>query len=122
MTMAIRYVKNNIDDVNGASIGSTGSDYQLVAFDVTLPRGIDAGVDAVVLTWEGVGEIKSILSVTVRDPSDGEMTPMGSIDQVTHTRMRLDETNKIITIAIPPQGISIRLGSVISLLLVIGGY
>ena len=125
MTSVIRYVKNNIDDVNLSSVNSTGSDYQLVAFDIVTTADIavtDPVTSTVVLKWTGAGEIKAILSMIVRNLATGGMITPGAVYYRSHTRMKLDATNKIINITIPRDGTEIPANSVISLLLAIGSY
>ena len=59
MTVAIRYVQNTMDGGdNTPSVGSTGTDSQLVAIDVTTTAGIAATANADVLKWTGSGKIK----------------------------------------------------------------
>ena len=121
--MAIRYVKfTNTDKAESHSVSSTGADYQFVAFDMVSPTGVGLGVTSTVLKWTGVGTIKAILSVIVREPESGKITPMGAVHSETHTEVKLDEASRIITIAVPAKGANIPAGSVISLLLAIGSY
>lgn len=122
MTSVVRYVQNTSTDTNvNVEVGSTGKDYQLVAFDVTTVRGIAAEADAHILTWTGSGQIKAILSVFIRDPN-GDVILSGDGDNAHSTRITLDAAQKTLTIAIPAEGTPIPANSVISLLLVIGNY
>jgi phosphoribosylformylglycinamidine (FGAM) synthase-like enzyme len=123
MTSVVRYVKNTTTAPNvNTAVGSTGSDYQLVAFDITTTAGIAAGANATILTWTGAGKIKSIQNVFIRNPADGEVIPMGEVDQATHTTIRINDTGKIITLSVPGGGAALDAGVVVSLLLVIGNY
>ena len=123
MTSVIRYVKNTSTAANvNVNVASTGGDYQLVAFDITTVAGIAAGAHANILTWTGAGKIKSILSVFVRNPDDGEVIPMGAVAQNTHTLITLDAAAKTLNISIPAGGVAIDAEAVVSLLLVIGNY
>ena len=46
MTAVIRYVTNTMDGgTNTPAVDSTGSDYQLVAFDITTTVGVAQGAD-----------------------------------------------------------------------------
>ena len=123
MTSVIRYVKNTSTAANvNVAVASTGGDYQLVAFDIKTTAGIAAGAHANILTWTGAGKIKSILSVFVRNPDDGEVIPMGAVAQNTHTLITLDAAAKTLNISIPAGGVAIDAEAVVSLLLVIGNY
>jgi hypothetical protein len=123
MTSVIRYVKNTSTAANvNVAVGSTGKDYQLVAFDITTTAAIAAGANANILTWTGAGKIKSIQSVFIRAADDGEVIPLGGVVQNTHALITLDATGKTINIEVPAAGAAIDAGSVVSLLLVIGNY
>ena len=123
MTSVIRYVKNTSTAANvNVNVASTGGDYQLVAFDIKTTAGIAAGAHANILTWTGAGKIKSILSVFVRNPDDGEVIPFGAVAQNTHTLITLDAAAKTLNISIPAGGVAIDAEAVVSLLLVIGNY
>lgn len=123
MTSVIRYVKSTTTAPNvNTAVGSTGSDYQLVAFDITTTAGIAAGANSNILTWTGAGKIKSIQNVFIRNPADGEVIPLGEVDQATHTIITLNDTGKIINISVPGGGAALDAGCVVSLLLVIGNY
>lgn len=123
MSSVIRYVQNTSTAANAnIAVGSTGKDYQLVAFDIKTTAAIDAGANANILTWTGAGKIKSILSVFIRNPADGEVMPLGAVDQDTHTVITIDAKGKTINLSIPAAGVAIDAGSVVSLLLVIGNY
>ncbi len=123
MTSVIRYVKNTSTAANvNIAVGSTGKDFQLLVFDIITTAGIDAEADANILTWTGAGKIQAILSVFVRDPTDGDVIPMGAVAEETHTLITLDAAGKTINIAIPAGGAAIPAGAVVSLLLVIGNY
>ncbi len=123
MTSVVRYVKNTSTAANvNVAVTSTGKDYQLIAFDITTVAGIAAGAHANILTWIGAGKIKSILSVFVRNPDDGEVIPLGAVAQNTHSLITLDATAKTINIAIPAAGVALDANTVVSLLLVIGNY
>jgi hypothetical protein len=115
MTAVIRYVTNTMDAWTHAhTVDSTGSDYQLVAFDITTIGGIDAGANADILTWTGSGKIKSILTISAKVIADGDMIPMSMV--------KIDPTGKIINVSIPTDGAAIPENSLISLILVIGNY
>lgn len=123
MTSVVRYVQHTMDGgVNTPATNSTGSDYQLIHFDVTTTVGIDAGANRNVLQWTGSGKIKSIIDVRAKVIVTGEMIPMGAVAQNTHALITLDATNTIINISILDGGAAIPAASVISLLLVIGNY
>ena len=123
MTAVIRYVTHTMDGgTNTPAVDSTGSDYQLVAFDITTTVGIAAGADADVLVWEGSGTIKSILAISACVIATGEMIPMGVVEQNSHTLVKIDPTSKIINVSIPAGGAAILANSLISLILVIGNY
>ena len=123
MTTVVRHVKNTSTAANvNVAVGSTGKDYQLVAFDIKTTDGIAAGANANILTWTGSGKIKSIQNVFVRNPDDGEIMPMGAVAQNTHTLITLDEDDQTINIDIPAGGVPIDANAVVSLLLVIGNY
>lgn len=124
MTSVVRYVRNTMDGGAPASpaIDSVGSDYELVAFDITTTAGIAQGANLNVFQWTGSGKIKSIISVRAKVIATGEMIPMGAVAQNTHTLITLDATSKIINISVPAAGAAIPAASVISLLLVIGNY
>ena len=123
MTSVVRYVKNTSTAANvNVAVTSTGNDYQLIAFDITTVAGIAAGAHANILTWIGTGKIKSILSVFIRDPANGEVIPVGAVAQNTHSLITLDATAKTINISIPAGGVAIDANAVVSLLLVIGNY
>ena len=123
MTSVVRYVKNTSTAANvNVAVTSTGKDYQLIAFDITTVAGIAAGAHANILTWIGTGKIKSILSVFIRDPANGDVIPMGAVAQNTHSLITLDATAKTINISIPAGGVAIDANAVVSLLLVIGNY
>ena len=122
MASVIRYVKNTLGGANIPDVNSTGADYQLVAFDITTPTEIGLEATITVLKWTGAGTIKAILSVMFREPVSGRVIPMGELDPDTHTKVMLDETNRIITITIPEGAMYIPGNSVINLLLAIGNY
>ena len=127
MTVSVRYVKNTMDGAgNTPSIGSTGTDSQLVAIDVTTTVGIAAGANANVLQWTGSGKIKSVFNVFMRrnvaPNNTGEVIPMGAVAQSTHTTITLDATGKIINIALLGTATPIPANTTISFLLVIGNY
>ena len=123
MTSVIRYVKNTSTAANvNVNVASTGGDYQLVAFDIKTTDGIAAGANANILTWTGAGKIKSILSVFIRAPANGEVISMGAVAQNTHTLITLDAAAKTLNISIPAGGVAIEAEAVVSLLLVIGNY
>ena len=123
MTSVVRYVRNLSTAANvNVNVASTGGDYQLVAFDITTAARIAANANANILTWTGAGKIKSIQNVFVRNPADGEIMPLGAIDQDTHTLITLDEDDQTINIDIPAGGVAIDADAVVSLLLVIGNY
>ena len=123
MTSVIRYVKNTSTAANvNVAVASTGGDYQLVAFDIKTTAGIAAGANANILTWTGAGKIKSILSVFIRAPANGEVISMGAVAQNTHTLITLDAAAKTLNISIPAGGVAIEAEAVVSLLLVIGNY
>ena len=115
MTAVIRYVTHTMDGgTNTPAVDSTGSDYQLVAFDITTTVGIAAGTDAKVLVWTGAGKIKSILSVKITTIPYGE--------EVQPQTVFVDPTGKFIEIAVQEDGTAIPANSLISLILVIGNY
>lgn len=127
MTVSVRYVQNTMDGgANTPSIGSTGTDSQLVAIDVTTTAGIAAGENANVLQWTGSGKIKSVFNVFMRrnvaPNNTGEVIPMGAVAQNTHTTITLDATGKIINIALLAGAPAIPANTTISFLLVIGNY
>ena len=123
MTTVVRHVKNTSTAANvNVAVGSTGKDYQLVAFDIKTTDGIAAGANANILTWMGAGKIQSIQNVFIRNPDDGEIMPLGAIDQDTHTLITLDEDDQTLNIDIPAGGVPIDANAVVSLLLVIGNY
>ena len=123
MTAVIRYVTHTMDGGdNTPAVDSTGSDYQLVAFDITTTVGIAAGADDDVLQWQGAGTIKSILAISASVIATGEMIPMGAVEQDTHTLVTIDPTGKIVNVSIPAGGAAILANSLISLTLVIGNY
>jgi len=111
------------------SVGSTGSDYQLVAIDVLTTAGIAAGGNANVLTWTGTGKIKSIFSVFMRRTGSGvpatdtgEIIPMGAVAQNTHSTFTIDATGKTINCNILANATPLPTFTTISFLLVIGNY
>ena len=132
MTSVIRYVKNTMDGGGGASpaVGSTGSDSQLVAIDVYTTAGIAANANADVLTWTGSGKIKSILSVFMRRTGSGnigvtdtgEIIPLGTVAQNTHSTFTVDATGKTINCSLLAGATPIPTSTTISFLLVIGNY
>ena len=131
MTSVIRYVKNTIDGPAPAQagVGSTGSDYQLVAIDVLTTAGIAANANANVLTWTGPGKIKSIVSVFMRRTGSGnpatdtgEIIPMGAVAQNTHSTFTVDATGKTINCRLLAGATVIPTFTTISFLLVIGNY
>jgi hypothetical protein len=123
MTSVVRYVTHTMDgDDNTPAVDSTGSDYQLVAFDITTTEGIAADADADVLEWEGSGTIKSILAISAKVIATGEMIPMGVVATNTHTLVTIDPAGKIINVAVLAGGVAIPANTTICLLLVIGNY
>jgi hypothetical protein len=95
MPGVIRYVRNSSRVPNvDIDVSSTGWDYQLIAFDITLSAGIAAGAQAVILTLEGSGEIKSVQTVFIRNPQTGEVIPMGAVAQNTPTIRTTDASRK----------------------------
>jgi hypothetical protein len=123
MTTSIRYVQNTTPAANvNTSVASTGGDYQLVAFDITIGAGIAANANANILTWTGSGKIKSILAFTPRVAATGELLPLGIVAQNTHTLITIDASQKILNVIVPAAGVAIPVNTVISLLLVIGNY
>jgi hypothetical protein len=119
MTSVIRYVKNTTTATNvNTNVGSTGGDYQLIAIDVTTVAGIFANGTANVLTWTGSGQIKSILSVFIKSNVGAINVPAAA----GTTRVTIDESGKIVNVAVAAGGTAIAANSVISLLLVIGNY
>ena len=115
MTAVIRYVTHTMDGGdNTPAVDSTGSDYQLVAFDITTTVGVAQGADLQVLVWEGAGTIKSILSVKILNIATGDIIPTGAAF--------VDPTGKFIEIAVQEEGTAIPANSLISLTLVIGNY
>lgn len=126
MTSVVRYIQNTSTGANvNTAVGSTGGDYQLVAFDITTAAGIAAGANANVLTWVGAGKIKSIISVFMRlatAGATGEVIPMGIVATNTHTLVTIDATGKIVNVSVPAAGVALPVNAVISLLLVIGNY
>ena len=119
MTSVIRYMHTTTTAPNvNTTVGSTGGDYQLLAFDIITTAGIAANAHATVLTWTGAGKIKSILSFMVR-------TGAGAINVPTvaaTTSVTIDATGKMITVAVANGGTAITAGSILSILLVIGNY
>lgn len=123
MTTMVRYVQNTMDGgTNTPKVSSTGSDYQLMAFDIVTTAGIAAGANLNVLVWEGAGLIKSILAVRAVVAATGQFIPMGAVAANTHALITIDATQKIINISIPAAGAVVPINSRISLLLVVGSY
>jgi hypothetical protein len=129
MTSVIRYVKNTMDGGGSPSVGSTGSDSQLIAIDVFTSAGIAANANANVLTWTGSGKIKSIVSILMRRtgsgnaPTDtGEIIPMGAVAQNTHSTFTIDATGRTINCRLLATATPIPTFTTISFLLVIGNY
>ena len=130
MTSVIRYVKNTMDGGGSPHVGSTGSDSQLIVIDVLTEAGIAANANADVLTWEGSGRIKSIVSIFMRrtgsgdigDTDTGEIIPMGAVAENTHSIFTIDATGKTINCSILANATPIPTFTTISFLLVIGNY
>ena len=132
MTSVIRYVKNTMDGGAPASprVGSTGTDSQLIVVDVLTEAGIAANANADVLTWEGSGTIKSIVSIFMRRTGSGnigvtdtgEIIPMGAVAENTHSTFTIDATGKTINCSILANATPIPTFTTISFLLVIGNY
>lgn len=130
MTSVIRYVKNTMDGGGSPSVGSTGTDSQLIVVDVFTEAGIAANANADVLTWEGSGTIKSIVSIFMRRTGSGnigvtdtgEIIPMGAVAQNTHSTFTIDATGKTINCSILANATPIPTFTTISFLLVIGNY
>lgn len=121
MTSVIRYVRNISSAPNvGIEVSSHGSDTQLIAFDITLAAGLAPATYNTILTWTGAGEIKSILSLFIRDPATGEVIPYGEIYETTHMMRTLDAARKTVTLCVLQDGPTINPGSVVSMLLLIG--
>ena len=117
MTSVVRYVT-----ANTPAVDSTGSDHQLVAFDITTTGGIEHGASDDVLQWQGSGTIKSILTISAKVIETGEMIPMGAVATNTHTQVTIDPKGKVVQVTIPQAGVTIPANSLISLILVIGNY
>lgn len=119
MTSVVRYVQNTSTAANvNTAVGSTGGDYQLIAFDIITVAGIAANANANVLTWTGSGKIKSVIQYLVKSNAGAIHVPVAAAtDSVT-----IDATGKIINVAVANGGTAIAANSVISLLLVIGNY
>jgi hypothetical protein len=129
MTSVIRYVKNTMDGGGSPAVGSTGSDFQLIAIDVFVTAGIAANANANVLTWTGAGKIKSIVSILMRRTGSGdaatdtgEIIPMGAVAQNTHSTFTIDPTGRTINCSVLPNATPIPTFTTISFLLVIGNY
>ena len=130
MTSVIRYVKNTMDGGGSPHVGSTGSDSQLIVIDVLTTAGIAANANADVLTWEGSGRIKSIVSIFMRRTGSGnigvtdtgEIIPMGAVAENTHSTFTIDATGKTINCSILANATPIPTFTTISFLLVIGNY
>ena len=130
MTSVIRYVKNTMDGGGSPSVGSTGTDSQLIVVDVFTEAGIAANANADVLTWEGSGRIKSIVSIFMRRTGSGnigvtdtgEIIPMGAVAENTHSTFTIDATGKTINCSILANATPIPTFTTISFLLVIGNY
>ena len=130
MTSVIRYVKNTMDGGGSPRVGSTGTDSQLIVIDVLTEAGIAAGANADVLTWEGSGRIKSIVSIFMRRTGSGnigvtdtgEIIPMGAVAENTHSTFTIDATVKTINCSILANATPIPTFTTISFLLVIGNY
>lgn len=119
MTSVIRHVKNTTTATNvNTEIASTGSDHQLIAFDITTAAAIAAGANADILTWTGAGKIMSIVSFFVRSNAGVINAPIAA----NPTSVVIDATGKKINIAIAANGTPVVANSTISMLLVIGNY
>lgn len=115
MTSVVRYVTNNTGVA--ITVGSTGGDYQLVAYDITLGAQIAANANANILQYTGPGKIKSILLYLVKAAGSVRSPAPALQDVVT-----IDATGKIINVAVANGGVAIAQNSLVSLLLVIGNY
>lgn len=119
MTSVVRYVQNTSTAANvNTAVGSTGGDYQLIAFDIITVAGIAANANANVLTWTGSGKIKSIMSVEVFSQAGAINAPSAA----AATSVTIDATGKIINVAVANAGTAIVANSIIKLLLIIGNY
>jgi hypothetical protein len=122
MTSVVRYVQNTTTAANvNTNAGSTGTDYQLVVFDITTTAGITANANANILTWTGAGKIKSIASVLIKATNTQGVVGVG-ITLVTATNIIIDATGKVINLAVSNGGVGIPANATICLTLVIGNY
>lgn len=122
MTSVVRYVQNTTTAANvNTNAGSTGTDYQLVVFDITTTAAIAAGANANILTWTGAGKIKSIASVLMKATTTQGVIGVG-ITALTATNLTIDATGKIINLAVLAGGVAVPANATICLTLVIGNY
>ena len=122
MTAVIRYVTHTMDGGdNTPDVDSTGSDSQLLAFDITTTEGIAAEDNADVLVWKGSGKIKSIASILIKAQGTQGIVGVG-ITNLTATNFTIDATGKIINVAVLAEGVAIPANATICLVLVIGNY
>lgn len=122
MTSVVRYVQNTTTAANvNTNAGSTGTDYQLVVFDITTTAAIAAGANANILTWTGAGKIKSIASVLMKATTTQGVIGVG-VTALTATNLTIDATGKIINLAVLAGGVAIPANATICLTLVIGNY
>lgn len=122
MTSVVRYVQNTTTAAGvNTNAGSTGTDYQLVVFDITTTQAIAATANANILTWTGAGKIKSIASVLIKATATQGVIGVG-ITLGTATNFTIDATGKVINLAVLAGGVGIPANATICLTLVIGNY
>jgi hypothetical protein len=117
MTAVIRYVTNTINGEKASSeVNSTGSDYQLVAFSISLENDIPNDTEQVqsfpLLTWTGAGTIKQVMNVDIDAISLDTTTP-------THLDILIDK-NVIFCFLKPEE--EIKATATIRMLVLIGNY
>jgi hypothetical protein len=121
MSSVIRHVINTTGDGNAnIAISSTGKEYQLVSFYITLTQAINANVNADIFKWTGAGKIYNICGLVIRNAAGLLYKAGDGVAGLTITTDKGDNT--IINLAVGNDGVAIAAGSKISLLLVIGNY
>ena len=118
MTSVVRYIPNQTSNPNGNKVGSTGKDYQLIAYDITLGAEIAAKANADILQYTGSGQIKSLLSYQVKGPDGTIRSPAPNLED----KVKITSSGTLINVAVADGGVPIAVNSVVSLLLVVGSY
>lgn len=118
MTSVVRYITNKTTGANGIQVGSTGKDYQLIAYDLTLGAEIAAKANADILNYTGSGQIKTMISYQVKGADGSIRSPAPDLEDI----VKITNSGTTINVAVADGGVPIAANSLISLLLVIGSY